>query len=400
MPTDPQAASRRALRVLMIAPTPYFADRGCHVRIYEQARALRAHGADVTIATYPLGRDMPGIPTVRTLPVPWYQKLEAGPSAHKVYIDALLLGLVLRQIRRLRPHVLHAHLHEGAAIGIAARAATGVPVVFDIQGSLADEIAAHGAVRRGGMAYRALATIERYLYRHSDTLIVNSDAAAAMLESTFGVDQERTFVVADAVDCERLQPGQDPALRARLGLDGAPVIGYLGVMTEYQGVDLLLDALPRLLDKRPDARLLLMGFPDTAYRRRVERNGLAHAVRFTGRVPYEDVPRYLSAVDVFVSPKHGSTEGNGKLMLYMAMARPTVAFDTPVNREILGDTGSLVPDATPDALAEALARALDEGTGSGADLRRRARDVFSWDRAVEAAFAAYDAAISRRRPTR
>ena len=68
------------LRILMVAPTPYFADRGCHVRIYEEARALRSLGHDVRIATYHIGRDMPGIPVVRIPRIPWYNRLEAGPS--------------------------------------------------------------------------------------------------------------------------------------------------------------------------------------------------------------------------------------------------------------------------------------------------------------------------------
>ena len=81
-----------ALRVLMIAPTPYFADRGCHVRIYEEARALTKLGHEVCIVTYHLGRDMPGVRVVRTPAVPWYGKLEAGPSWHKPYLDRSCCG--------------------------------------------------------------------------------------------------------------------------------------------------------------------------------------------------------------------------------------------------------------------------------------------------------------------
>jgi glycosyltransferase involved in cell wall biosynthesis len=396
MPRDASLSDRSALRVLVVAPTPYFADRGCHVRIYEQAHALRARGVEARIATYPLGRDMPGIPTTRTLPVPWYRKLEAGPSAHKVYIDALLLGLVLREIRRFRPHVLHAHLHEGAAVGIAARAVTRVPVVFDIQGGLADEMAAHGAVRRDGTVYRALHAIERRLYRRSDALIVNSDAAVERLRKDFGITAGNVFVVPDAVDCDRVRRADGDEVRASLGLGAGPVIAFLGVMAAYQGVDLLIDALPRILAERPDARVLLMGFPDDAYRRRVAAAGLGHAVRFTGRVAYEDVARHLSAADVFVSPKQASSEGNGKLLSYMAIGRPIVAFDTPVNREILGDAGTWAKEISSDALADALLRALDEPPENGAALRARAEEMFSWRRAVEGALDAYDAAMDRR----
>jgi glycosyltransferase involved in cell wall biosynthesis len=390
------------LRVLVIAPTPYFADRGCHVRIYEEARALQARGADLLVVTYPIGRTPPGVRVRRTVRVPWYRKLEAGPSVHKPYVDALLLGSVLRAARRHRPHVFHAHLHEGASIGIAARRFTGIPVVFDIQGSLADEMAAHGKGRRGGALYRTLERVERFLYRSSDALIVNSEANRRFLAERFALPEERTVVVPDSVDCSERAPGAGSGVRERLGLGDAPVVGYLGVMTRYQGTDLLLDAWPVVRERRPDAVLLMMGFPDEPYRRRAAEMGLGDSIRFTGRVPYEEAPGYLEAVTVAVSPKHDSTEGNGKLLDYMSMGLPTVAFDTPVNREILGDDAVLVADRTADALADAIVRALDDpdGGGAGAALRKRAEERFSWDAAIGGAFEAYRIARARREARR
>ena len=75
------------MRILTIAPTPYFSDRGCHVRIYEEARALVKGGHEVTICTYHLGSDIGGIPTLRIPPIPWYKKRSAGPSWHKPFLD-------------------------------------------------------------------------------------------------------------------------------------------------------------------------------------------------------------------------------------------------------------------------------------------------------------------------
>jgi glycosyltransferase involved in cell wall biosynthesis len=391
--TPPHAAiSASETRVLVVAPTPYFADRGCHVRIYEEARALQARGVDLLVVTYPLGRTLAGVPTARTIRVPWYRKLEAGPSIHKVYIDGLLLARTLREIRRFRPHVVHAHLHEGAAIALAARSVTKVPFVFDIQGSLADELAAHGARWLTPLAR----WVERFLYRHADALVVNSHAAGDMLERSFGVPAGSVTVAPDAVAPRSVTPGDGEEIRRRYDLGDGPVIGFLGLMTAYQGMDLLLEALPLVHVKRPDVRALLMGFPDEAYRRRAKASGLASSVRFTGRVPYEEVARYLSAVTVAVAPKITSSEGNGKLLEYMAAGKPIVAFDTPVNREILGDEGTLVAQQSAGALAEALIRALDAPDGAGERLRRRADELFSWGRSVDALLGAYRDAIARR----
>ena len=127
----------------MIAPTPFFADRGCHVRILGEAKALIDLGHELILCTYFLGRDIEGIPVVRTLSVPWYNKLSAGPSWHKFYIDLLLLWKVVSVCRTFRPDVIHAHLHEGVVIGKIASRLFRIPLVADLQGSLTDELLAH-----------------------------------------------------------------------------------------------------------------------------------------------------------------------------------------------------------------------------------------------------------------
>src|SRR5450759_4056928 len=116
------------LKILMLAPTPYFSDRGCHVRIYEEARALRRQGHDVRIVTYHLGRDMPDIPTIRIPRIFWYSRLEAGPSWHKLYLDLLLFFQAAMLIPDFRPQLIHAHLHEGALIGFFLKRLSGLPL--------------------------------------------------------------------------------------------------------------------------------------------------------------------------------------------------------------------------------------------------------------------------------
>ena len=107
----------RSYRVLMIAPTSFFLDYGCHVRIVEEARILQQLGQRVTIVTYANGRDLPDLDIRRTLPIPWRQHYEVGSSRHKIGFDTLLGIKTLSVLARSRFDVIHAHLHEGALIG-------------------------------------------------------------------------------------------------------------------------------------------------------------------------------------------------------------------------------------------------------------------------------------------
>ena len=161
------------LRILMIAPTPYFADRGCHVRIYEEARALIEQGCDVRIVTYHIGRDLPGIPTERIPNVPWYRRLTAGPSWLKPLLDLLLFFKALSFSKTFRPQILHAHLHEGAFIGMLLKPLLGIPLVMDSQGSLTVECRDHGFFRTGSLLEWLFSALEHIVNRNADAIITS-----------------------------------------------------------------------------------------------------------------------------------------------------------------------------------------------------------------------------------
>jgi glycosyltransferase involved in cell wall biosynthesis len=324
----------------MLAPTPYFADRGCHVRIYEEARALMALGQQVEIVTYHLGRDMPGIPTHRIPAVPWYRKLEAGPSWHKPYLDILLFCKAIGVARRFRPHLIHAHLHEGAFLGVFLKQYLRMPLLFDCQGSLITEIVDHGFCRRESLLGRAFQALERFINNGADAIITSSTPGAADLVEEWKVPAGRVTPLIDGVNTDEFRPGDRSDARRALGLPGDRlVVAFLGLFNRYQGIDLLLEVIRLLRDRGTPVHFLLMGFPDGEYRRRAGEMGIAEMITFTGRVEYREAGSHLAAADVAVSPKVSLSEANGKLFNYLACGLPALVFETPINREILGDCG-------------------------------------------------------------
>jgi len=363
-------------RVLVLAPTPFFADRGCHVRILEEARAVVPFGVELRLVTYHIGRDVPGLFIERIPGVPWYGKLEAGPSWHKPYLDLLLLYKALRVARRFKPQLIHAHIHEGAFIGALLKRLLRVPLLFDCQGSLTAEITDHGFVRPGSLLQRSFALLERWINRASDFIVASSGPTVQLLVQG-GVPRERVRALSDGVDTKVFAPA--PAqevreLRSRLGVPSdRPVVSYLGLLNRYQGVDLLLEAAALLKGEGARLHFLIMGFPEGGYREKAQALGIADMVTFTGRIPYDQAPLYLSAGDLAVSPKVSLTEANGKLFNYLACALPTVVFETPVNREILGDTALYAKFGDAADLAAAIGR-LAGDRELREDLGRRGRE--------------------------
>jgi glycosyltransferase involved in cell wall biosynthesis len=367
----------------MIAPTPYFSDRGCHVRIFEEARALTNLGHEVCIVTYHLGRDMPGVRVVRTPHIPWYNKLEAGPSWHKPYLDILLLWKSLAEARSFHPHLIHAHLHEGALIGSVLKFLLRIPLLFDYQGSLTGESLNHGFFKKKSLLTNIFTWCERYIDRRADFIITSSDQGRQELVRDWGTPSERVTNLIDGVDTEVFHPYSQSESRRELGIpDNVKLVVYLGLFNRYQGIDLLLEAIALIKAKYSEVRFLLMGFPDEEYRRKAKEIGIDDVVVFTGRIRYERAAFLLSAGDIAVSPKLAQTEANGKIFNYMACGLPTVAFDSNINREILGDTGIYVAHGNTSALADAIVTSLYDSEGMmllSQRVRDRAINVHSWN---------------------
>ncbi len=395
----------RMYDVLMIAPTMFFADYGSHVRILEEAVALRDMGHHITILAYPNGRDIAGLDVRRCWGVPFNYRVIVGSSRHKIYLDVMLGLKALGTVLGHRPTVIHAHLHEGTLIGHVLSKLRGVPLVFDFQGSMTSEMIDHHFLRRESVLYRPLRHLEWLIDRFPAAVITSSHHAASILINEFECPPQKVYPVPDCVNVNTFRPDvlsieEKQALQAQWNIPpDRSLVVYLGLLAEYQGTGLLLQAAKHVVSARPDTHFLIMGFPNVEeYRGLAERLGLNEHMTFTGQLPYEDAPRYLALGDVAVAPKVSATEGCGKLLNYMAMGLPTVAFPTPVSREYLDDLGVYAREISAAALADALLALLNdpsEATERGAKLRERAVKKYSWERGSQLIQEVYDNVCSR-----
>jgi glycosyltransferase involved in cell wall biosynthesis len=394
--------------ILMIASTSFFGDYGCHVRILEEARVLQKRGHRVTIVTYYRGRDLPELNIVRTRPTPWHANYEVGSSRHKLAFDALLSWTALKTALRLKPDIIHAHLHESALIGRMVSAITGAPLVFDYQGSLTAEMLDHHFVRPGGKREWFFHTIEHAIDKMPRAILTSSRHSAQLLREELPDQIQRVVPMPDCVDTEFFRPrapeddAEVAAIKDRLGIPrDRTVVIYLGLLAQYQGTAHIVQAAQQVVAQHPNAHFLIMGYPKPDYYQALAvQSGLRDHMTFTGRVPYEKAARYLRVGDIALAPKLSFTEGAGKILNYMACALPTVAFDTPQAREFMAQFGAYAERGSADSLAEHLIELLqnpDRAAALGAALRARAIQRFSWDDAARRILAVY-AAVRLARP--
>ena len=360
------------MKILVIAPTAFYADYGCHVRIRGQLRALQGLGHEIRLVTYPAGRAISDL-TVTRVPLPFTHTMPVGSSRRKILLDLLLAPTVFAAALRFRPQIIHTYLHEGALIGWFLSRFLRIPLTSDYQGSLTAEMIDHGFLSPRSRFLRSLKRLEHWIDHRPDILFPSSNAAIIQLTER-GVPGQRLHLLSDSVDPTLFSPQPpDPALRAELGLDSdRPTVVYLGLLAPYQGIDLLLQAISTPPLREHPAQFLVMGFPHVEhYRAKALDLGISERVHFTGAIPYSQAPRYLALGDVAVAPKLATTEGSGKLLPYMSMALPIVATATPAHRQYLGEDSNLVGAATPEALASALVNALE-------DLPARRQNALRW----------------------
>jgi len=381
-------------------------DYGCHVRILEEVRVLQRLGHKITIVTYHLGRDIDGLKIVRTRPTPWRADYEVGSSPHKLAFDLFLGWKVLQVLLRRRFDLVHAHLYDGALIGAVIGHLFGLPVLFDRQGSLTQEMVDHHFLNPQGPWYRWVRLLEERINHMADKIITSTQLGAVQLER-HGNSRMHVRPLPDCVSLDFFRPDtltkqEIKARRAALGLpENRPVVVYLGLLADYQGIPHLTQAARILKERGVEVYFLIGGFPGAARYRQVAADlGVSDRVIFAGKIPREETPAHLALGDIGIAPKITTSEGAGKILEYMAMELPTVAFDTPQSREYMGSLGVYAtPVGDPAALANCvqtlieqpdLCRALGEG------LRRRAARHFSWERAGRQLVGIYQELIGER----
>jgi glycogen synthase len=263
-----------------------------------------------------------------------------------------------------RPDVIHAHSPAlcGQAALRAARAA-GLPLVYEIRAFWEDAAVGNGTGRPGSVRYRLTRALETSVAAGADAVITICAGLRDDLIERW-IPPTRLTIVPNGVDLALFgEPSaREPALAAELGLDEGPVIGFIGSFYDYEGLDDLIAAMPGLLAREPQAKLLLVGGGpcDEVLRSRAAASPAAASIRFVGRVPHEEVERYYALIDVLAYPRKRSRLTDLvtplKPLEALAQGRLVAASNVGGHRELVKDglTGTLFAPDDPEACAAAL----------------------------------------------
>jgi glycogen synthase len=273
-----------------------------------------------------------------------------------------------RTCEEWRPDLLHAHspaICGAAALRVAKR--RGIPLVYEIRAFWEDAAVGNGTGTEGSLKYRLIRGLEDRVVAKADAVVTICEGLRGDLMAR-GVDPAKLSIMPNGVDLDLFGSPvpRDPALAAELGLGDGPVIGFIGSFYDYEGIDDLIAAMPALIAKQADARLMLVGGGpmEAALRAQAEASPVAGAIHFVGRVPHHQVERYYALVDVMAYPRKASrlTDLVTPLKPLEAMAQDKLVAASNVggHRELMldGVTGTLFAPDDPAACAAALAALL------------------------------------------
>ncbi|PCI70152.1 MAG: glycosyltransferase, exosortase A system-associated [Piscirickettsiaceae bacterium] len=313
-------------------------------------------------------------------------------------VIASLEKRILEICEEIKADVLHAH--SPALNGVAAIRAgkkLGIPVVYECRAFWEDAAVDHGTSTEGSVRYKATRAMETWVFKRADAVTTICHGLKKDIIER-GVAESKITIIPNAVDIEAFQFGQpaDEALKEKLGLKAKKVLGFIGSFYAYEGIPLLLDALPKIIEADKTVMLLLVGGgPDESIiKQKIKALSLQEHVVLTGRVPHNQVQNYYNLVDMFVYPRYAMrlTELVTPLKPLEAMAQGqlVIASDVGGHKELIqdGKNGFLFKADDSDALASTVLRAF-ENVADWDVIRQQGREYVEQERNWTASVSRY-----------
>ena len=339
------------MRVLFLAPHPFYMDRGTPIAVDHVLTVLSERGADVDVITFHEGRNIVhDHVTLHRIPaIPFVHGLRPGFSWKKVVCDGMMAVMTLFMAIGYDYDVVHA-VEESVYIAVVLKWITGLPYVYDMDSSVAFQMVEK---------YPWLSPVRRLLLWCERLAVRNAAAVAPVCEALAAgiVDYEPAKVV-QIHDVPLLEPRSATVgdLRKALGIDGI-VCMYVGNLEAYQGIDLLLESFALLVKATADVHLVIVGGEAAdiqKYRKQAEALTMGTRVHFMGPRPISELSDLLSQSDILVSPRIRGINTPMKLYSYLASGKAVVATDLATHTQILDSTVAMLSPPAPDRFAAAM----------------------------------------------
>ena len=353
-----RAVPAEKLRVLLVAPQPFFEERGTPIAVRTLAETLCAAGHEVDLLTYHEGADIEcaRLRIIRAARVPGASNIPIGISWKKIVCDLSLSVRLAQLLVKNRYDVVHAveeSIFPAALFNLAARKL----LVYDMDSLLSEQLVSKWRALKP-LAF-ALRGIERRVMRSSDHILAVCEDLAQRARDVLPAHRITLLPDTPLPDSDDGAPIDD--LRKQVG-PGELVALYIGNLEKYQGMDLLIDAMALIPPVAPLALVIIGGSPRQTdqYRAQTRRLGIAARVHFLGPRPVGSLNRYLAQADILLSPRAFGCNTPLKLYSYMKSGKPVVATRVRSHSQVLDDHCAVLCEPQAHSLAQGLMRLVED----------------------------------------
>jgi len=352
------------MKILMIAPEPFFEPRGTPFSEYFRIKALCHMGHTIDLVTYPLGQDkqINGLNIFRSLRPPFVKSVKTGPSISKIFLDFFLFFKAAGRLLRGREKYDILHTHEEASImGAFFSSITKIPHLYDMHSSLVQQMTNFGFTKSKIIVGFFKWLEKRSLKNAASTIVICRalyDYAATITA------KEKLTIIENFIDenptAADLDQEQLNQVKKEIGKDENKIIMYTGTLEKYQGIPLLIESMTHL---PKDFRLVLIGGKPKQIeevKHLVETNQLAGRVLVLGQKKPDEIPYYLGAADVLVSPRTLGTNIPLKIYAYLKSGIPVVATNLYTHTQSINQDIAILTDPDPEKFAAGILEAASE----------------------------------------
>ena len=347
------------MKILMLAPEPFFQPRGTPISIYFRIKALSDLGHKVDLVTYHLGEDkrINGLKILRIPDLFSIKRIKIGPSFTKIPLDFLLLCKATWQMMKKRYDLIFSH-EEAGWFGTALAKIWGIPHIYDMHSSLPQQLENFG-FSRSKLIKRIFLRLERFVLKNSKAVIVIClDLEAKLKELGF---EAKARLLENFIDFEYPEISEDEIRRKReeYAPGGVKIVLYVGNFQPYQGIPFLLEAAEKIRDGKVNFLLVGGDSADVEKMERIARYlNISDRVHFTGQVAHSKVPLFISLGDVLVSPRRSGTNTPLKIYSFLKSGKPVVATNLWTHTQVLNNKISVLVEPEVESLAKGIYFAL------------------------------------------
>lgn len=347
------------MKILMLAPEPFFQPRGTPISIYFRIKALSDLGHKVDLVTYHLGEDkrINGLKILRIPDLFSIKRIKIGPSFTKIPLDFLLLCKATWQMMKKRYDLIFSH-EEAGWFGTALAKIWGIPHIYDMHSSLPQQLENFG-FSRSKLIKRIFLRLERFVLKNSKAVIVIClDLEAKLKELGF---EAKARLLENFIDFEYPEISEDEIRRKReeYAPGGVKIVLYVGNFQPYQGIPFLLEAAEKIRDGKVNFLLVGGDSADVEKMERIARYlNISDRVHFTGQVAHSKVPLFISLGDVLVSPRRSGTNTPLKIYSFLKSGKPIVATNLWTHTQVLNNKISVLVEPEVESLAKGIYFAL------------------------------------------